>query len=918
MKDYLKLALPHIVAIAVFVLFSSIFFSPLFQGYSLKQSDVKQYQGMSKEILDHYAVNEEDPLWTNSMFGGMPAYQILVYEKSNMLSYVDRAIKLGLPKSAAILFTVMLGFYIFALCLRVNPWLGIGAAVAYGFCTINILYIGAGHITKVNTIAYIAPTLGGLILAFRGKIFIGAAVFSLFFGLNLMANHPQMTYYLGFACLFIGFGELYRCVKSKKTREFLVASGLLIVGAVLALISNASSLLPTQEYSSYTTRGATDLNIEPDGSKKEVSKQSGLDTDYILEYNYGGGELLSMVIPKARGEKGAPFGNNEALVDYMSERDSDMETSFSNDKTFLGQSTYWGGQRFSGGAFYFGVVLFVLFIFGMVFLKDVIKWPVLALIILVMLLASNDPEGINAFFINKFPLYNKFRDSKMILILLQLMIPMIALLFIDGLTKGHFSFSNAKKIYATSGVIFLFFVILLLMPSLSGSFISENESKLFADAVQNQPDAKDYFNGLKSAMKDARIFLFKQDALRALGLAIVTLLCILFYYRKKSFSLSLFIVLGVFAIGDNFSVSKRYLNTNENIEDRDAERISNAAAAGFMNENEDRIAYESFEPTGLSLLPAQMPSQADQFILNSEKSNIGNFDKQVLNFKTSLDNHFYYKSIENEKLRDLIASYGVLNQNTNYRVLTLGNPFNETGTSYYHKSIGGYHGAKLKRYQELIDFRIGIEMAYIQQNLNIQGLAVFKETPALNMLNTKYVILNPGQRPLENTFRFGNAWFVSNIKKVRSADEEILALSDSTLDFRETAVVLNEFSGVETVKDRDQEATIEMTKYAANEIEYRSKSTSNQLAIFSEIYYPKGWNCYVDGKLTSSFRANYVLRGVKLLKGEHKIVWKFEPSTFFKSKTASMIGSLTLISLCLVVFGLKLRPVFSKTNDSVV
>ena len=398
MKDYLKLALPHIVAIAVFVLFSSIFFSPLFQGYSLKQSDVKQYQGMSKEILDHYAVNEEDPLWTNSMFGGMPAYQILVYEKSNMLSYVDRAIKLGLPKSAAILFTVMLGFYIFALCLRVNPWLGIGAAVAYGFCTINILYIGAGHITKVNTIAYIAPTLGGLILAFRGKIFIGAAVFSLFFGLNLMANHPQMTYYLGFACLFIGFGELYRCVKSKKTREFLVASGLLIVGAVLALISNASSLLPTQEYSSYTTRGATDLNIEPDGSKKEVSKQSGLDTDYILEYNYGGGELLSMVIPKARGEKGAPFGNNEALVDYMSERDSDMETSFSNDKTFLGQSTYWGGQRFSGGAFYFGVVLFVLFIFGMVFLKDVIKWPVLALIILVMLLASNDPEGINAFF----------------------------------------------------------------------------------------------------------------------------------------------------------------------------------------------------------------------------------------------------------------------------------------------------------------------------------------------------------------------------------------------------------------------------------------------------------------------------------------------------------------------------------------
>ena len=918
MKDYFKLALPHIVAITVFVLFSSMFFSPLFQGYSLKQSDVKQYQGMSKEILDHYVVNEEDPLWTNSMFGGMPAYQILVYEKNNMLSYVDRAIKLGLPKSAAILFTVMLGFYIFALCLSVNPWLGMGAAVAYGFCTINILYIGAGHITKVNTIAYIAPTLGGLILAFRGKIFIGAAVFSLFFGLNLMANHPQMTYYLGFACLFIGLGEFYRCVKSKKAREFLYASGLLIFGAVLALVSNASSLLPTQEYSAYTTRGATELTIEPDGSKKEVSKQSGLDTDYILEYNYGGGELLSMIIPKARGEKGAPFGNDEALVDYMSERDTDMETSFSSDKTFLGQSTYWGGQRFSGGAFYFGVVLFVLFLFGMVFLKDGIKWPVLALVILTMLLASNDPGGINAFFIHKFPLYNKFRDSKMILILVQLMIPMIALLFIDGLTKSHFSFSNAKKVYVTSGVIFLFFAILMLIPSLSGSFISDNESKLFADAVQNQPDAKDYFNGLKSAMKDARIFLFKQDALRALGLAFITLICILFYHRKKSFSLSLFIVIGVFAIGDNFSVSKRYLNTNESMEDRDADRISNLTNAGFMNENEDRIAYESFEPTGLSLLPAQMPGQADQFILDSEKSNIDNFDKQVLNFKNSLNNHFYYDAIKNENLRDLIASFAVLNENTNYRVLTLGNPFNETRTSYYHKSIGGYHGAKLKSYQELIDFRIGREMAYLQQNINIQGMAVFNQTPTLNMLNTKYVILNTSQRPLENTFRFGNAWFVSNIQKVRSADDEILALSDSTLDFRETAVVRNEFSGVETVKDRDQEATIEMIKYAANEIEYRSKSTSNQLAIFSEIYYPKGWNCYIDGKLTPSFRANYILRGVKLLKGEHKIIWKFEPSTFFKAKTASMFGSLTLISLCLVVFGLKLRPFLSKSDDSLI
>ena len=912
MKDHLKSALPHFVAIIVFVFFSGVFFSPLFQGYSLKQSDVKQYQGMSKEILDHHVVNNEDPLWTNAMFGGMPAYQILVYDKSNVLSYVDRVIKLGLPKSCAILFTVMLGFYIFALCLRVNPWLGIGAAVAYGFCTINILYIGAGHITKVNTIAYIAPTIGGLILAFRGKMFLGAAVFSLFLGLNLMANHPQMTYYLVFACVFIGLGELYRCVKMKRTREFLYTSGLLIVAAALALLSNASSLLPTQEYSAFTTRGATTLTIEPDGSKKENSKQTGLDTDYILEYNYGGGELLSMLIPNARGEKGAPFGNNEAVVEYMAERDGEKETSFADDKTFLSQSTYWGGQRFSGGAFYFGVVLFVLFIFGVVFLKDSIKWPLIVMMVLVMLLASNDPEGINAFFINKFPFYNKFRDSKMILILIQLIIPMIAVLFVDGLIKKQFSFTNSKKVYGTAGVVLLFFVIMAFAPNLSGNFISDNESKLFAEAAQNQPDAKEYFIGLKSAMKDARIFLFKKDALRALGLALLTLISVLFYYRKNSFRFGLCILLGVFAIGDNISISKRYLNTEESSEDRDADQISNVISAGFMDDVENRIPYESFEPAALSLLPPQMPSPADQFILNAEKSKVDKYDKLVSVFRSSLSDHFYYKAVSNEKLIDLITQYGVLNQNTNYRVLTLGNPFNETRTSYYHKSIGGYHGAKLKRYQELIDFRISQEMAYLQQNINTQGIDVFKQTPTLNMLNTKYIILNPNQRPVENAFRFGNAWFVSNVKKVKTSNEEILALSDSTVDLSRTAVISESFGSVNSANDRDETATIKMVKYAANQIEYVSNSKTTQLAVFSEIYYPKGWNCYINGKLTPNFRVNYVLRGTNVPKGKNEIVWKYEPQTFYKAKTASLIGSSLLILLCLVVFSFALKPIILK------
>ncbi|MEJ6506340.1 MAG: YfhO family protein [Crocinitomicaceae bacterium] len=909
MKAFFKLALPHIVAIVSFVVFSSLFFSPVFQGYSLKQSDVKQYRGMSKEINDHFVLEEDNPLWTNSMFGGMPAYQILVTEKNIGFSYINRILKLGLPRPVALLFSVMLGFYILALCLRVNPWLGIGAAIAYGFCTINILYLGAGHITKVNTIAYMAPTIGGLVLAFRGKPLLGAAVFSLFLGLNLMANHPQMTYYLGFLCLIIGTGELFRMILSQKVKlwSLLYPVIVLVIGSVLALLSNATNLLLTAEYSEYTTRGPTELTVEPNGEPKELAKKSGLDTDYILEYNYGSGELLSMLIPNARGEQGGGFGNNEELMEYVAERDSEKGSDFASNDDFKRQSRYWGGQRFSGGAFYFGVVLFVLFIFGIVFLKDSIKWPVLLLAILAMLLASNDPGGINDYFINHFPLYNKFRDSKMILVMLQIIIPMTALLFLDGLFQKKFSFSDSKKLYITSGIVLFFFAVLALVPTLSGYFISENESKMFADYVESQPQAKEYVSSLKSVMKDARVFLFKKDAARAFGLSLLTLLCLFYFFKRRSSAMVIGLLLCALAIGDNFSISKRYLDTSINNEDRDADRISSLVSLGFMDENEDRIAYNSFEPKEFALLPPQIPSVADQFILSSERLKIIDFDKKKDKFLKGMENHFSYSSINNEEVRRLIADFGVLNQNTNYRVFTLSNPFAETATSYYHKSIGGYHGAKLKRYQELIDFRLGKEAVFMQQNINRLGLRVFEQTPTLNMLNTKYVVMSPGQRPVLNNNALGNAWFVSDLKRVKDGNSEIIALSDSSLNLRSTAVVHNDFTAIQNIENPDLGAVIKMVKYRANAISYTSSSKTRQHAIFSEIYYPKGWNCYINGKLTSSFRANYILRGVTVPAGDNDIEWRFEPSTYVISKTISSGASLVLLLMCAFIFSRALK-----------
>ena len=317
MNVKLKSLIPHLVALLIFLVFASIYFSPLFKGYHLIQDDVNKFKGMSKEIVDHRVMNETEPLWTNSMFGGMPAYQISVLHSNNYINTIDQIIKVGLPRPAGILFIAMLGFYILLMCLRVNPWLAIAGAIAFGFSTINILYLGAGHMSKVNAIAYMAPALGGLILAFRGKWLLGSAVFALFLALNLSANHLQMTYYLMFIMAFVALGEITRIIIEKQYKTLIPILSGLFIGVIIAILPSMSNILTTQEYSKYSTRGKTELTIEPDGKKINSSKKSGLDTDYILKYNYGEGELLSTIIPNARGERGNVFGEDEDLMAYI-------------------------------------------------------------------------------------------------------------------------------------------------------------------------------------------------------------------------------------------------------------------------------------------------------------------------------------------------------------------------------------------------------------------------------------------------------------------------------------------------------------------------------------------------------------------------------------------------------------------------
>lgn len=905
MKVSIKSLLPHLIAVLMFVILPSIYFSPLYNGYTLKQSDIRQFQGMSKEIFDYkLSHNGEQTMWTNAMFGGMPSYQISVTQDSNLLTTLDQVIKLGLPRPVGILFISMLGFYILGLCLRINPWLSMIGAVAYGFSTINILYLGAGHMSKVNAIAYMAPALGGLILAFRGRWLLGAALFALFMGLNISANHLQMTYYLAFILVAVAITEVIRLSLAKDLKSLSRAIPALALASVLALLANASLLLPTLEYSKSTTRGTSELSIKPKAASQSMEKE-GLASSYILEYNYGENELLSIYAPNAKGGKNDYIANNpEALaeVDYnYSEQVGQMDQ-------------YWGGQRMSGGAFYFGVVMLVLFVLGLIFLKDALRWPFLVLSVLVLFLASNQMNFFNEFFINDFPMYNKFRDSKMMLVLWQIMVPALGLLFLDRMIKNEGILGQKKHWFIGMGAVALLGFILMTSPSLSGDFLSKQEVKQFAEASKQAKDASQitYYQGLRQALIDTRIGIYKADMQRSFFLVILALGLLFVLIRTQINRFILIGITGVLVLADQMSVAKRYLNNDD--------------STG---------SYASYQTIDEASAPYQV-SVADISILNREKAPVALANQ----LKESYTNFEYYKNLTDQQTLDYYAAFGALNLSSDYRVLNVNGTMAETNTSFFHKSLGGYHGAKLKRYQEFVDFHfpeavgglntavntaknekfktlalpVGMTQEQAQKIFDTLSVNAFNLSGAaeyFNMLNAKYIILNPNQAAVENKTANGPAWFVSNVKMATDANQEMLLSNGEKLGSSKTnAVVHAEFKSQLNGIGKDSTAQILLMAYNPSHMQYKSVSKAKQLAVFSEIYYPAGWNCYIDGKATKTLRANYILRGVVVPAGSHKIEWKFEPVSVSRGNNLAMFGS----SILLLGFLFSLYWSLRKTN----
>lgn len=798
MKDIrFKQFIPYLTAIAIALVIIFSFFSPLLEGKKLNQSDITQWKGMSKEVVDYRAKTGEEALWTNSMFGGMPAYQISVEYKANLMRFFDKIFTLGLPHPAGLVFLYFIGFFILLLVLKVDPWLAIAGSIAFAFSSYFFIILEAGHNSKAHAIGYMAPVLAGIILTYRGRLLAGSLLTAFFLSLELLANHMQITYYLLIIVALFGITKLAEAIHKKTIPDFMKATGVLIIAALLALTTNITNIWATWEYGNETIRGKSEL------THNKENQTSGLDKDYATQWSYGTAESFSLMIPNIKGGGSESLGNNTKAMEKA-------DPAFA--QSIAGQNHYWGDQPFTSGPVYVGSIMVFLFILGLFVLKSNLRWWLLSATILsIMLSWGRNFMPFTDFFLTYVPGYNKFRAVSMIMVIAELAIPLLGMLALNEILKRpEIIKEKSKQFYLalglTAGLAFLFY----LLPQTFFSFFSQAETTAIAGQKASlEASQAAQFNSLILNLETVRVAIFKSDAIRSFFFILLAAAVLWLYGYKKVNKLIMISAITLLIAVDIIPVTYRYLN-NEN----------------FSSKMQVANPYQ--------------PTEADKLILKDTDP-----DFRVFNMTVS--------------------------------------PFMDASTSYFHKSIGGYHGAKLRRYQELIDHHI-----------------VKNNEAVLNMLNTKYMIgLDQQRKPLVqiNMAAMGHAWFVNDYKLVDNADMEIEALTG--FNPATTAIIDKRFKkDLDGFKPAgDSTDIIELTGYQPNKLDYKYSATNAGLVVFSEIYYAKGWNAYIDGKLSHHFRANYVLRAMIVPAGQHQIEFRFEPKVFFVGEKISFAGSLLLILL---------------------
>lgn len=822
-----KKLIPIISAIAIFVVVTYGYFSPMLKGKVILQHDMVSVQGMAKETNDFREQYHEEPLWTNSMFGGMPAYLISIRSPGSLILHVKTALSFGMPPTTMLVFNYMLGFFILLMVLGVNPWLSIVGALAFAFSSYNIIIIDAGHITKAQAIGYMAPVFAGVILVCRRKYLLGGSLLALFMALELYSSHVQITYYLiMFLVVYVAF-EFVEFIKQKQYKAIGEITATFAVAAVLAFGCNVSNLLNTLDYAKYTIRGESELT---DGVQ---NKTSGLDRDYVVQWSIGKAETMSLMIPgfKGRSSSMRVSENKNALKKV----DSEMRESIG------GMSQYWGDQPFTA-ARYSGAIIVFLFVLGLFLVEGRIKWAILISVILSFLLSwGKNLMPVTNFFLDYLPGYNKFRAVSMILIIAEFAIPVLAILAVDKLFKNPDILKQKIKLAFTNTEISVqnaFFIafgltgglslIYFLVPDLT-SFVGAGDEGIFEQIAKSNGEqiAQRFMDNIEVA----RIALFKADAIRSFFFIVLAATTVWLYLKSKINNIVLVAAIGVFVLVDLWTVDKKYLNDDN-----------------FVSKQEAKIPFPE--------------TVADKAILE-----------------------------------DTDPSYRVLNLAVN--------TFNDASTSYRHKSVGGYHAAKLRRYQDMIDRHIGNEMQDIMSTLRSNPTdsalrVTFAKQGVLNMLNTRYIIYNPGAAPLQNRYALGNAWFVREYDLVKNPDEEIAAIGE--VNPGTTAVIDERFKSELDgfVKNSDYSGTIKLIDYKPNHLIYESNAKSEQLTVFSEIYYEDGWNAYVDGVLKPHFRADYILRAMRIPAGAHKVEFKFEPQKYHTRQTITLVFSLLLFGFVAV------------------
>lgn len=840
MKNNFKQYLPHAIAVLAFAILTIIYFKPLFTGKELKQDDIARHKGMSKEIVDYRTKNNSEPLWTNSMFGGMPAYQISTLYPGNWIAKLDNTFKLFIPLPAGYLFLYCLGFFILLLCVNINPWLALVGGLAYGLSSYFIIILEAGHNSKANALGYLPALLGGILLLFKNRYWLGLSVTSLFTAMELNANHVQISYYGYILIGFIIFGYFINALKTKTIGLFVKAFSLFLISTFIGLLPNFGNISTTNEYGKFSTRGKSELTINSQLKNNDNNKTSGLDEDYATQWSYGIGETFTFLIPDFKG--GPSNSIKSADASALKKVNPEYREQVAN------SSSYFGNQPFTSGPVYLGAIIVFLALIGLFIIKNPIKWPIVIVTLLTITLAwGKNFMSLTDFFMHNIPGYNKFRAVSMILIVAELTIPLLAMLAINelfkiknwndkiklNLIKADLSL---KKILITCLIIVGgFCLISYLLPDILNTFLADNEDKqLIEQAVsagnpENQ--VKPYVAELMPQLEIARKAIFKSDAFRSLIFILLAFGSLYLFYTNKIKKEMLITSLGIFILIDLWTVDARYLN--------------------------------------------------DKSFITKEQN------MQSITSKTAADD---------EILKDLDINYRVLN-------LTV-NTFNDAATSYYHKSIGGYHGAKLKKYAELIDFHIDNEIKSFYKDANKSFASdsamkvLFGNLQILNMLNAKYFILPGGENnaeiPLKNPMVNGNAWLVEKIVSVENANEEIISLGK--INTKKEAVSQENFIKSLGLKlNYSAKGDIKLISYQPNNLVYQSETSSEEFAVFSEIYYPKGWNAYVDGQLKKHASVNYVLRGIAIPAGKHKIEFKFEPVTYTNGNNIATIGSILLI-----------------------